>query len=721
MAINLMTGKPRWIYDLQGRISSSPSVVGNRVCITTYTGAVGCFGRRDGHRIWLRYFRRNTFQWEGFYASPSTDGSRIFTVALSGTVLALSVRDGHTIWTNHVSGLTYGTPSISHGRVFVATLGRAVYAFRTTTGAQLWSRSVPGRVLGPTLVSGNILFFSTLEGRTYGVSVTPAATCGSSRPGSTRPGSAPRAATTSRSTACSSPSAGRTARSSRERLAARLGRARRARRGDHAERRHPRLRPLALPARRRASTRPPRPLVRAADHGWDLGLLRSLAMLAGVLVVALAVWAAFRRVPWKVELAAAVVVCATLLVRRSRSRSGCGRRPRRGSSPTTRPTSSSSPASSSATAHTPYGADYGSSGLERFYSLNGSTSEPESHAALRHFAYFPGAALMAAAWGVLPGAVRRRRAGSWRWRRSRCCRPRCSSPGRGARSSRSACCWPRTRSWCGRRGSAPPTRRRCCCSCSRSRSCSGAGRAGQASRSARRSSRSSSRSWGCRSSRRRSRSPRAATRCGARGSRAPAVVVLGFLPFAVADPGALWADTVSYGAGTYRIVGYGLSAILLNLHVIADRNGAYPFFALALLVWAPVTAALVWAQLRARSLWMGAAGRGELDLPADVPRPRLPDLVPDLPVHVRRARGPGRARRAHPEGAGREQPPEDRVLEQRAVEEAVQHDRRERRGGPRGGPALPARAGAARRGEDRDCRSATRAGSARAGPPRRRR
>src|SRR5262249_51366491 len=56
------------------------------------------------------------------------------------------------------------------------------------------------------------------------------------------------------------------------------------------------------------------PLVRAANREWDLGLLRSTAMLAGVLIVALAVWAVFRRLPWGVELAAAVVVCAALLL-----------------------------------------------------------------------------------------------------------------------------------------------------------------------------------------------------------------------------------------------------------------------------------------------------------------------------------------------------------------------------------------------------------------------
>ena len=86
------------------------------------------------------------------------------------------------------------------------------------------------------------------------------------------------------------------------------------------------------------------------------------------------------------------------------------------------------------------------------------------------------------------------------------------------------------------------------------------------------------------------------------------VVIAGALPFLVADPGALWNDTIAYGAGTYRIVGYGLSALLVRAGVIDDRFGPYPFALLALLVWAPITAWLVWGQLRSRELWMGAAG-----------------------------------------------------------------------------------------------------------------
>ena len=101
------------------------------------------------------------------------------------------------------------------------------------------------------------------------------------------------------------------------------------------------------------------------------------------------------------------------------------------------------------------------------------------------------------------------------------------------------------------------------------------------------------------------------------GSRATAVragaafggvLLAGALPFLIADPGALWDDTIAYGAGTYRIVGYGLSALLVRAGVIDDRFDPYPFALLALLVWAPVTAWLLWGQLRSRELWMAAAG-----------------------------------------------------------------------------------------------------------------
>jgi hypothetical protein len=86
------------------------------------------------------------------------------------------------------------------------------------------------------------------------------------------------------------------------------------------------------------------------------------------------------------------------------------------------------------------------------------------------------------------------------------------------------------------------------------------------------------------------------------------VLAAGLLPFLVADPVAFYDDTVKFGAGTYKIVGYGLSGILIRLGILEDRDGSYPFALVALLTWVPLTIWLLLAQRRARELWVGAAG-----------------------------------------------------------------------------------------------------------------
>jgi hypothetical protein len=255
----------------------------------------------------------------------------------------------------------------------------------------------------------------------------------------------------------------------------------------------------------------------------------------------------------------------------------------------------------------PYGHDYSHSGLERFYTRDGSTSERvrEREVALKHFAYFPGAAITAAVWrllpdpfddyrllvllatlALLPAALLFRGPVGWRLALGAVlvCNPI---------AVRSA--------WFGQNDApsllllviafALVTRRRF--------------------------------GWA------------AAALAGAillkqfaivalpfivlmvpreewkrAGLVLAGVLAVGILPFLVADPVAFYDDTVKYGAGTYKIVGYGFSSILVRLGVIADREGSYPFAVLALLTWVPLTAWLLLAQRRAQELWVGAAAFG---------------------------------------------------------------------------------------------------------------
>jgi Glycosyltransferase family 87 len=350
-------------------------------------------------------------------------------------------------------------------------------------------------------------------------------------------------------------------------------------------------------------------VVRLADSEWDPGLLRSVAMLAGVGVVALAVagcllqdWRAWVLTLAALAVVAALVLPATLLQVGLREASApwfftndstfqleiAGDLVRDG--------------------RTPYGHDYSSSGLERFYSLDGSVTPDvvDRQVALTHFAYFPGAALLAAGWTALPSP----------WSDVRILIALTTIALLGA-----ALVFPGQlparlalgvllaanplvvrAAWFG--NADAPTLLLVVLAfglAARKRPGWSGATLGAAiltkqfalvavpflavtlliqSRDALRRA----------------------------GFVTGAVVLAGFLPFLIADPQAVWRDTVTYGTGTYRIVGYGLSSLLVRAGIIDDRTDAYPFFALVVLVWLPVTVILVRAQWRARAPWLGAAG-----------------------------------------------------------------------------------------------------------------
>jgi hypothetical protein len=351
------------------------------------------------------------------------------------------------------------------------------------------------------------------------------------------------------------------------------------------------------------------PLVRVADREWDLGIIRSLAILAG-LVVALAAAAAWRFRAWPrwAAIALAGLVCAMLLVPAVLLQVGL----RDATAPWYFTNDSTYQIEIAGDlvldGDNPYGHDYGDSGLENFYPAADDEEAAFDRTARRHFAYFPGTPLTAAAWRLLPRPFDDYRIfvllttlallpaallfpGPLHWRLA-------------VGSALAANPLLVKAAWFGT-ADAPAllalvlafallTRERLVWAAA---------------------------SLGAALALKQfalvavpffalmlltSRVPRQTLYRS--GGAFAGVFLATVLPFLVADPGALWDDTVAYGADTYRIIGYGLAALLFNLGAIDDRFGYYPFVPLALVVWLPITAWLLWSQRRAGSAWAGAAG-----------------------------------------------------------------------------------------------------------------
>jgi hypothetical protein len=353
------------------------------------------------------------------------------------------------------------------------------------------------------------------------------------------------------------------------------------------------------------------PLVRAAGEEWDLGIARAGAFLAALLC-GVAALPLLRGRSWPRLTGPLLVLAVGLLLMLPSTLLQLGLRQ------STEPwffTNDSTYQIELAgdlirDGEDPYGHDYRGSGLERFYTRDGSVSPQvlRHEVALDHYAYFPGTALTALPWGLLPqplddyrlfvllctlaglaAALAFRAPLSWRLVGAALlvCNPI---------AVRSA--------WFGQNDApsllltvlafALVTRRRFGWAVA---SLAGAVLLKQFALVA---------------------APflalmlvhAGATRTELKRAAAifAGVLAAAILPFLLWDPGAFYDDTVRYGAGTYRIVGYGLSAILVRLGIVDDRDGAYPFALLALLTWVPLTVWLLLAQRRSAALWTGAVG-----------------------------------------------------------------------------------------------------------------
>lgn len=353
------------------------------------------------------------------------------------------------------------------------------------------------------------------------------------------------------------------------------------------------------------------PLVRAAGEEWDVGIARAACFLAG-LAVALAGAVSLRRREWPAWAGAALAVMVALMLLLPSTLLQVGLRD--ATAPWFHTNDSTYQIELAGDlvldGKNPYGHDYRFSGMERFYTFDGTASARvrEREVALRHYAYFPGTALAAAACRLLPrpfddirllillftlggfAAAMAFRAplgwrlaigvlvaanpiavrsawfgqndapsitlmvlafalatrGRWRWAAA-------SLAGAVLLKQFAVVAIPFLALMLVKRGLERAELRRCALVFA-------------------------------------------------------AVVAAGVLPFLIADPGAFYDDTVKFGAGTYKIVGYGLSAMLVRAGILDDRDGSYPFAVIALLTWLPLTAWLLLQQHRARELWVGAAG-----------------------------------------------------------------------------------------------------------------
>ena len=353
------------------------------------------------------------------------------------------------------------------------------------------------------------------------------------------------------------------------------------------------------------------PLVRAAGEEYDLGISRACAFLAGLLCGAAAILLLARPRAWSKRPAIALVLAVGLLLTAPATLLQLGLRD------STAPWFYTNDSTYQIELggellldlDNPYGHDYRRSGLERFYTRDGSVSERvrEREVSLEHFAYFPGSVITAAVWRILPGPF-----DDLRLLVLLCNLAMLAAAlaFRGPLSVRMALgallvCNPiAVRSaWYGQNDALSLLLLVLAFALASRRSFGWAAAALAGAILLKQFALVALpflalMIWTMGTS-------RAERKRAALGF--VAVIAVCVVPFLLAGPVSFYEDTIRYGAGTYRIVGYGLSAILVETGVVADRNAAYPFGLLVVLTWLPLTVWLLFAQRSRPEPWVAAA------------------------------------------------------------------------------------------------------------------
>lgn len=204
-AVSMKDGSLVWRYDIpNGKMASSPAIVGGELIVHGMDGAVWALDRSDGRLLWHRsigspiesspiirggvdYFGA----WDGgVYAldldthrlrwvyrsgakitsSASVSGSTIYIGNYAGRLLALSAASGRLRFSVSVNGRIYGTPAVALGRVFVPSSdGDSLTAF-SQDGTRLWTVNTGSYVYSSPAVWAGKVYFGSYNGVLYCVS-----------------------------------------------------------------------------------------------------------------------------------------------------------------------------------------------------------------------------------------------------------------------------------------------------------------------------------------------------------------------------------------------------------------------------------------------------------------------------------------------------------------------------------------------------------------------
>jgi outer membrane protein assembly factor BamB len=174
-ALDIVTGKEIWSYDLADPARSAPTVADGRVYVVSATGVVSAHATDSGRELW---HYASPAQAGGLLnvTSPAVYGNLVVVPFSSGELTGLDAMSGTALWSTSLlssqpvsalSGLNdvAARPVISGSAVYAAGLAGRLMAVQAANGAKIWEQNISSAFT--PIVSGNGVFVLSLTGDLY--------------------------------------------------------------------------------------------------------------------------------------------------------------------------------------------------------------------------------------------------------------------------------------------------------------------------------------------------------------------------------------------------------------------------------------------------------------------------------------------------------------------------------------------------------------------------
>jgi outer membrane protein assembly factor BamB len=169
-ALDLLTGRQIWSYNVGDRLISSPLITGRDVVIGTWNGLVEALDATTGALRWrynVNQARKPGAPEDGIGSSLAAADGLIFVGTYNGSVLAISTTGGRLRWVHTIASPVLNVPAIAGSTLYVGG-GAALYALAVVNGALLWHLSL-GEIRNGLALGPGRLYAATVQGYIYAV------------------------------------------------------------------------------------------------------------------------------------------------------------------------------------------------------------------------------------------------------------------------------------------------------------------------------------------------------------------------------------------------------------------------------------------------------------------------------------------------------------------------------------------------------------------------